>query len=332
MDFKDISIRLIRKVYRFITRKSFELPSCDYDRRSVNKLLFEVLNLDQPFMISRFGTTELITINNYLCIQKNRFALIGIWDFIIDNTHTPWWNKTQMNFLDVYSGVYPPTQETSIKFSERYLIDIPLIDVLGSFQYYEKFMPLNRDIKKVQLETLYPFFVENPWTKVLAGKKVLVVHPFEDTIKHQYRFRTHLFDNPDILPEFELITLKAVQSAAGIRPPFENWFLALSHMEEEISRIEFDICLIGCGAYGLPLAAHVKRIGKKAIHMGGGLQLLFGIKGKRWDNPDYGKNEYHQYPELMKIPYVSLYNEYWIRPLESDTPKSSKKLDGAIYW
>jgi hypothetical protein len=211
-------------------------------------------------------------------------------------------------------------------------MDIPLIDVLGSFQYYEKFMPLSRDIKKVQLETLYPFFVENPWTKALAGKKVLVVHPFEDTIKHQYRFRTHLFDNPDILPEFELITLKAVQSAAGIRPPHENWFLALNHMEEEISRIEFDICLIGCGAYGLPLAAHVKRIGKKAIHMGGGLQLLFGIKGKRWDNPDYGKNEYHKYPELIKIPYVSLYNEYWIRPLDSDTPKSAKKLDGAIYW
>ena len=26
---------------------------------------------------------------------------------------------------------------------------------------------------------------------------------------------------------------------------------------------------LGCGAYGFPLAAHVKRMGKKAIHMGG---------------------------------------------------------------
>ena len=30
---------------------------------------------------------------------------------------------------------------------------------------------------------LYPFFVERPWTRILTGKKVLVVHPFVDTIR-----------------------------------------------------------------------------------------------------------------------------------------------------
>ena len=40
----------------------------------------------------------------------------------------------------------------------------------------------------------------------------------------------------------------------------------------------FDIALIGCGAYGFPLAAFVKGIGKKAVHIGGPLQLFFGIK------------------------------------------------------
>lgn len=33
--------------------------------------------------------------------------------------------------------------------------------------------------------------------------------------------------------------------------------------------------------YGFPLAAHVKHKGKQAIHLGGTLQLLFGIKGNR---------------------------------------------------
>jgi hypothetical protein len=38
---------------------------------------------------------------------------------------------------------------------------------------------------------------------------------------------------------------------------------------KDIDCLEFDVALIGAGAYGLPLAACVKRLGKKAIHMGG---------------------------------------------------------------
>lgn len=32
---------------------------------------------------------------------------------------------------------------------------------------------------------------------------------------------------------------------------------------------DYDICLIGYSAYGFPLAAHAKRKGKKAVHLGG---------------------------------------------------------------
>ena len=45
--------------------------------------------------------------------------------------------------------------------------------------------------------------------------------------------------------------------------------------------IEFDVAIIGCGAYGLPLAVEAKRMGKQAIHMGGATQVLFGIKVNR---------------------------------------------------
>ena len=50
----------------------------------------------------------------------------------------------------------------------------------------------------------------------LRGKKVLVIHPFAETIQHQYeQKRTLLFKNPDVLPEFQLETIKAVQSLGG---------------------------------------------------------------------------------------------------------------------
>ena len=53
-------------------------------------------------------------------------------------------------------------------------------------------------------------------------------------------------------------------------------------MYTEAVKIDFDTAIIGCGAYGFPLAAKLKAAGKQAFHMGGATQLLFGIKGSRW--------------------------------------------------
>jgi hypothetical protein len=165
------------------------------------------------------------------------------------------------------------------------------------------------------LVDLEPWYHNSPWTKALAGKKVLVIHPFEKTIKSQYKKRTKLFANPNILPKFTLKTLKAVQSLGGNSDDFSNWFDALKHMEDKISSTDFDIAIIGCGAYGLPLAAHVKRMGKKAVHLGGATQLLFGIKGKRWEDSNF-----------------KFINDYWVRPLEEEKPKAHKQVENSCYW
>lgn len=330
MKIKDISIRLLKKGYRFLSKKKFVDPKCDTNRQSVNDKIYNLLINEEASMIARFGTIELNCVNNYLCIHSKEHNWKKIYNYIIDKTHTPWWFEDHFKSMKMNAGIFPATKETADKFSKRYLRDIPSIDLLGSFQYYEKFMPLRDDVQNVHLETLYPFFVERPWTRALKGKKVLVVHPFEETIKTQYEVRERLFEHFEVLPEFELIILKAIQSAAGIEVPYKDWFEALQFMESQISAIDFDICILGCGAYGLPLAAHVKRMGKKAIHLGGGTQLLFGIKGKRWDDPLYGL-EYND-PELFKKPYSSLYNGFWTKPLDIDTPKSATKVEGGCYW
>lgn len=117
--------------------------------------------------------------------------------------------------------------------------------------------------------------------EISGREKVLVVHPFVDSIKSQYENnRERLFDDPDVLPRFkELILVRAVQSIVGTRTDYVDWFEALKHMEDEISQLDFDIALIGCGAYGMALAAHVKRMGKQAVHLAGWTQMLFGIYG-----------------------------------------------------
>ncbi|MCD7824193.1 MAG: hypothetical protein LUG86_09320 [Oscillospiraceae bacterium] len=115
----------------------------------------------------------------------------------------------------------------------------------------------------------------------------------------------------------ELLTIKAVQTSAGVESEFSSWFDALDSMKKQIDQVDFDVAIIGAGAYGLPLAAYCKQKGSQAIQMSGATQILFGIKGKRWDSH----------------PFISsLYNEYWVRPNESETPPQKQKVEGGSYW
>ena len=58
-------------------------------------------------------------------------------------------------------------------------------------------------------------------------------------------------------------------------------------------------------------------MGKSAIHMGGDLQLLFGIMGKRWEED----------------PFVQeMRNDYWIYPEKGDIPNNSNIVEDGCYW
>ena len=108
-----------------------------------------------------------------------------------------------------------------------------------------------------------------------------------------------------------------MQSIAGTKTEFDDWFAALEYMYNEAMKIDFDIAIIGCGAYGFPLAAKLKKAGKQAIHLGGATQILFGIWGSRWDNVE---------------PIRKLKNEFWVRPSKEETPSGAKKVENACYW
>ena len=207
------------------------------------------------------------------------------------------------------------------KFCELMLQDVVEVDLLGSWLADEQLFDAElKNIPKLNLELLNPYFSSTPWTKALEGKKVLVVQPFARIIEAQYGKRKLLFKN-NLLPEFELKTIKAVQSIAGEQTEFTEWFEALESMKEAMDRVDYDIFLIGCGAYGFPLAAHSKRMGKKGFHLGGSLQLLFGIRGKRWEDPNYNLD--YNYAELM--------NEHWVNPTEEDRPSAANMIEGACY-
>jgi hypothetical protein len=76
---------------------------------------------------------------------------------------------------------------------------------------------------------------------------------------------------------------------------------------------EFDLALIGAGAWSLPLAARIKKSGRAAIHTGGETQLFFGIKGSRWNHENF-------------------YNPSWVSVLPEETPAGRHKVDDGCYW
>ena len=42
---------------------------------------------------------------------------------------------------------------------------------------------------------LEAYYSNDPWTKLLYDKKVLIVHPFSETIIKQYKNRKNIFTN-----------------------------------------------------------------------------------------------------------------------------------------
>lgn len=305
-------LECLHKVY--VRCKGVEQTPLEFDYTGadeVSRIIKSKLESEEPLMIARYGANELSCVVNYLSVSSKKHSALS---FIRGEETSWWWNEGVIRNMQNNAGFFPPTEDNLSRFGALILKDTEQLDILGSWLQNEIKLGNRLDnVTKVALTDIEPSHTDNPWTQWLEGKKVLVVHPFADTIKHQYENnRSRIYSNKKILPEFaRLDVIRAVQSIGG-STIYKNWFEALEWMKSEIDKVNFDICLIGCGAYGFPLAAHVKRVGKKAIHWGGSLQLLFGIKGKRWDNDN-------------------LYNEYWTRPFETDIISSLSAVENGCY-
>lgn len=279
------------------------------------QLIHDMLLSKEPCMIARFGSVELQAVVDHLYPPTVKNALRFVKGEIPSWGYAP----STMRTMRINAGFYPASKSMLDRFGALMLECMPLVDLLGSWRREEasmvKYMP---NVTFAPLYALEPYYFDNPWSTALEGKKVLVVHPFEDTIRKQHERYEMLFNNKRLTPKYELQTLKAVQSIAGNEPEeFDEWFQALEWMKSEIDKLDFDIAIIGCGAYGFPLAAHVKQIGKKAVHLGGAVQNLFGIRS-------HGMEKDPNFAKLM--------NEYWVRPSVEETPKNYELVENGLYW
>lgn len=281
---------------------SFKWLDFDETQRKIEQIILD----GKPALVSRFGSNEAICTAEAIGIE------IGA------RKH---FSKKTMFSIYRNAGVFPCNEEFLFKYGMISKEAAEKVDFLGVWDTRMQNYLINKVCRKgidiTWLGNLEPYYSKTPWTAALKGKKILVIHPFKKTIEEQYNKRTLLFENPDMLPEFELSVVKAVQTIAYEKDErFQDWAEALDYMFNEAKKVDFDVAIVGCVAYGMPLAAKLKDYGKVAIHLGGATQLMFGIKGRRWDNQPAGK----------------LYNDYWVRPSKEETPESFKTVENACYW
>ena len=154
---------------------------------------------------------------------------------------------------------------------------------------------------------------------IIASSRWLVISPFMKTMQRQIT-RMKQINDPD--GKFEIDWDHIVKTCKFMRCPFQShlepspfasWEDGLDKLTAEVASREFDVALIGAGAWSLPLGRRIKQMGKSAIHLGGELQLLFGIQGKRWE-------------------YPSIYNSAWVNSDPEETPKDKNRVEDGCYW
>ena len=276
----------------------------------------------QPYLQSRFGLTELECLTDVL-VERSVHLSAPVRKYLEFFRVFP--DVTAFNRKRAWqlSGIFPDTPELYRRFGGAYLDAAESIDTLVPFNMAWEQTARRACCPQSDLlhpRALEPFFFSDPWTAALEGKRVLVINPFVKLIEQQYARRKEIWQDPRMLPKFELVTVQAVQTLGFETAGYADWFAAFDDMRRQVDGVgDFDVALIGAGAYGLPLGAHVKSLGRVALHVGGILQFYFGVSGERWS-----ESLHHEYGRFV--------NASWVRPDRAVRPPGLDGSGDGRYW
>lgn len=153
------------------------------------------------------------------------------------------------------------------------------------------------------------------WLAALRQRRVLVVSPFQVTIEQQIQQLTNVWPGA---------TWMEGTAFFGVRFPYlidescpEMWWEVYDRIGSVISQGDYDVALFGCGGLGLLFAKLAKDAGRVGMHLGGHLQLLFGIYGKRH----------------LEVPWHrKCINDAWVRPESGEVAQTADRVEGGCYW
>jgi hypothetical protein len=185
--------------------------------------------------------------------------------------------------------------------------------------------------KRTVLRALEPYYEENVFDRytlaIPEGSKIAIISPFSDSILEQIpKLHTIWSDLPVWNERVTFIPIQTFYSplvSTGSTKHrwathIHNWQAACDDIVEKVRAVGANYAFIGCGALSLPIAAALKRAaGIIAIHTGGATQIMFGIKGRRWDN----------HAVISRF-----YNSAWIRPAAHEIPDGAREIENGCYF
>jgi glycosyltransferase involved in cell wall biosynthesis len=270
--------------------------------------LMKFIRESRGMIWGKIGTTELLALE------------------FSDRWLRPSWPKTASwrraaERLYIDSGVFPVTLGQFEDFLALYRAAIRLLDGVHLWQQEPFLAVYERQVSTSlcpRAELLTAGNVGREVCLPLAPYRWLVISPFVATMKKQAAKLAAIHGLPAFSDHFSSLPntcrfLKSPQFSYLEPTPFPSWSEGLVALTKQALAIEFDVALVGCGAWSLPLLANLKQAGRKGIHLGGETQLLFGIKGRRWDS-------------------YNIYNEHWVRPSGEETPKDFLRKENGCYW
>jgi hypothetical protein len=149
----------------------------------------------------------------------------------------------------------------------------------------------------------------------LEGKKVLVISNAIDILKKSADRGLENVYNIPISKLYSIDYIKTPQTTLGAEYPDNTIIETNDKILEEIKKIDFDIALLACGAYGIPLANEIRKMGKMSVYLGSALYTMFGV-----------------YSSGIHLPYDNIFKKENFIEVEEECPQHCIKIDDGKYW
>ena len=240
--------------------------------------------------------------------------------------------QNQLLQLERNAGIFPTLAPSVVSWIKRTCAAIQDSDLLVAGWYKPisadelKFL---REIGKrgpyLPLRALEPYYVpeSHQWASVLEGRRVAVVSSFAKTACMQAENADAIWSGRHVLPKAMYLPVQTgyspllAQGNAGWSIGINSWESAVAWVVDQVMKLEADIVLIGCGGLGMVIGHELRIRGKVCIVMGGAIQVLFGIKGRRWQEHSI---------------ISTFWNSSWVWPRLEDTPAGAESVEKGCYW
>lgn len=310
-----------------------------HKNESGHKYLYDAIKQsianNEPIIIGKIGAIELQIIYQTILISRKML-----------NDYHPQIRYEAINT----AGMHPPNNNTFSIFTNAYLEAIKEVNVLASWNdnllqveemLWNQFININTNTRPTEIKgivdlTSLESFYTTPdywWQNLYKNKTILIISPFTKSISKQleYSQRDKVWSGKwnnfwDKSINFKYIKFSHPYATLSKKeqeqyPP--TFIDVIEKYKKEINQIgDFDIAVVGAGCYSISLCSYIKtHTQHTAFHLGGGLQMMFGVYGNRWFQNGNPSDFFKEY-----------INEHWIRPSGDEVPEGFRKQENGAYF